>query len=112
MSESFFLSAFIQSITVRVLLEKNMITFSDNEIHRIKSLIWTPIHLILNSRNKFQSNRRQLAATLSNQYHLPNRHVFMKRTMAHLHEKSNLLHERLTDKKKIDYVKEHQHELK
>ncbi|CAF3375507.1 unnamed protein product [Rotaria socialis] len=62
--------------------------------------------------NKFQSNRRQLAATLSNQYHLPNRHVFMKRTMAHLHEKSNLLHERLTDKKKIDYVKEHQHELK
>ncbi|CAF4543748.1 unnamed protein product [Rotaria socialis] len=63
-------------------------------------------------KNKFQSNRRQLAATLSNQYHLPNRHVFMKRTMAHLHEKSNLLHERLTDKKKIDYVKEHQHELK
>jgi hypothetical protein len=42
-----------------------MIKFSDNGIHLLK----------------YQPNRRQLTVTLRNQYHLPNRHVFMERTI-------------------------------
>jgi hypothetical protein len=56
-----------------------MIKFSDNGIHLLK----------------YQPNRRQLTVTLRNQYHLPNRHVFMECTMAHLDEQNHLLHERL-----------------
>ena len=60
----------------------------------------------------YEHNRRQLTATIQNQSHRAHRHVHVQRTMNHLNEQSQLLRERLTDKKQFGYVKERQYELK
>jgi hypothetical protein len=63
-------------------------------------------------QTKYQKNRRQLTATISNQNRLANRYISMERTKTRLDEQSRLLHERLYDKKKFAYVKEDQYEIK
>jgi hypothetical protein len=63
-------------------------------------------------QNKYQKNRRQLAAAMQNQNRLANRHISMERIKTRLDEESRLLHERLYDKKKFAYVKEDQYEIK
>ena len=42
-------------------------------------------------KKMYRPNRRQLTVTLRSQYHFPNRHVLMERTMAHLDKQTHLL---------------------
>ncbi|CAM4938081.1 unnamed protein product [Rotaria socialis] len=60
----------------------------------------------------YEPNRRQLALTIDNQYHLANRHDFITRTKAHLDAESRLLQERLAEKTKFDHDKDYRNSLK
>ncbi|CAF1275376.1 unnamed protein product [Rotaria magnacalcarata] len=61
---------------------------------------------------KYEPDRRQLALTIDNQYHLANRHNFMARTKTNLDAESRLLQERLAEKTKFDHDKDYRINLK